>query len=212
MTRSSESEVVTPTTENTFVATASGTDDPPTPIKGVRRLLAWIIPANLGIFLIWGAVPGILLPQQVTLVDPANKVANLAIVMTISALAAMLAQPIAGQLSDRTRSRFGRRAPWIVLGALVGGLGARRPRLREQHRGDRHRVGARAGLRTTSRRARSARSCPTACRCPAAARSPPCSGIGLMVGALGGQIIGSLLVDSLHARLPRVRGLLARAR
>lgn len=107
-----------------FIEDASGAQDPPPPIKGVRRLLWWIIPGNLAIFLIWGAVPGILLPQQITLLDPdpVRKVANLAVVMTISAFAAMLAQPIAGQISDRTRSRFGRRAPWMFLGSLAGGL------------------------------------------------------------------------------------------
>ena len=75
-----------PMTENTFVATAAGNDDPPAPIKGLRRLLGWIIPANLGIFLIWGAVPGILLPQQVTVaLGEENKVANLAITLRADA-------------------------------------------------------------------------------------------------------------------------------
>ena len=55
-----------PMTENTFMASASGTDDPPPPLKGLRRLMIWIIPANLGIFMLWGAIPGILLPQQIT--------------------------------------------------------------------------------------------------------------------------------------------------
>jgi MFS family permease len=32
----------------------------------------------------------------------------------------MLVQPIVGVLSDRTRSRFGRRAPWLLFGAVVG--------------------------------------------------------------------------------------------
>ncbi len=66
-----------------FIEEAAGSDDPPTPIKGVRRLLWWIIPANLGIFMIWGAFLGILLPAQVAGLDPANKVANLAIVSTV---------------------------------------------------------------------------------------------------------------------------------
>ena len=62
-----------------FIEDASGNQDPPPAIKGVRRLLGWILPANLAIFLIWGAVPGILLPQQITLLDPdpVRKVANL---------------------------------------------------------------------------------------------------------------------------------------
>jgi MFS family permease len=43
-------------------------------------------------------------------------------VTTIGAFAAMLAQPLAGTLSDRTRSRFGARAPFLVGGALCGAL------------------------------------------------------------------------------------------
>lgn len=89
---------------------------------GLRRLLLWLLPANLGVFILWGAIPGVMLALQVTSLDPANKVANLALVTTVGAFAAMLAQPIAGAVSDRTRSKFGRRAPWMVGGALVGGL------------------------------------------------------------------------------------------
>lgn len=93
-------------------------------IRGpLRRLLIFFIPTNLALFMVYGAVPGVLLPLQVQALDPAHKVANLAIVTTIGALAAMIAQPAAGAISDRTRSRFGRRAQWIVLGSLVGGLG-----------------------------------------------------------------------------------------
>jgi len=92
-------------------------------IRGpLRRLLIWLAPANFAIYVLWGAIPSVLLPIQVAAVDEAGKVANLAVVSTIGAFAAMIAQPIAGALSDRTRSRFGRRAPWMVAGALVGGL------------------------------------------------------------------------------------------
>ncbi len=89
---------------------------------GLRKLLLWLLPANLGVFILWGAIPGIMLPEQMRLLDPVNKVANLALVSTIGAFAAMIAQPVAGAISDRTRSKFGRRAPWMVVGALVGGL------------------------------------------------------------------------------------------
>jgi MFS family permease len=34
----------------------------------------------------------------------------------------LLTQPIIGTFSDRTRSRMGRRAPWMMIGAAVGGL------------------------------------------------------------------------------------------
>ena len=86
------------------------------------RLLGWMAPAYLCFFLLWGAIPTVLLPLQMAGIDEENKVANLAVVTTVGAFAAMLAQPLAGTLSDRTRSRFGRRAPWIVGGALAGGL------------------------------------------------------------------------------------------
>lgn len=93
------------------------------PIEGpLRSLLLWFMPGTLGIFILWGAIPTVLLPLQVEQLDPVNKVANLAIVTTIGALAAMIAQPVAGTISDRTRSRFGNRAPFIIGGALIGGL------------------------------------------------------------------------------------------
>ncbi|BBH67345.1 MFS transporter [Actinoplanes sp. OR16] len=90
--------------------------------SSLRRLKFTLFPANIGMFLLWGAIPSILLPLQIEDVDPANKAANLAVVATIGAFAAMLAQPLAGTISDRTRSRFGPRAPWIIAGALIGGL------------------------------------------------------------------------------------------
>jgi MFS family permease len=95
----------------------------PVKIRGrLLKLLLWMLPANVSIFILWGAIPGLLLALQVAAVDEANKVANLALVTTIGAFAAMVAQPVAGAISDRTRSRFGRRAPWMVAGALIGGL------------------------------------------------------------------------------------------
>ena len=63
-----------------------------------------------------------LLPNHIAQIDPANKANNLAIVMTTALLFTILAQPIAGALSDRCRSTWGRRSPWIVSGALLGGL------------------------------------------------------------------------------------------
>ena len=55
-------------------------------------------------------------------IDEANKVSNLAIVTTVSFVFTLFAQPIVGALSDRTRSRLGRRAPWMILGAAVAAV------------------------------------------------------------------------------------------
>ncbi|MDR6613270.1 MFS transporter [Leifsonia sp. 1010] len=186
-----------PITTNTFVGTASGNDDPPAPIKGLRRLMVWIIPANLGIYLIWGALPGILLPQQITqLFGEQDKVANLTIVATIGAFAAMIAQPIAGQISDRTRSRFGRRAPWILLGSLAGGLSLIGLAFANSLVGV---IIAWTLVQVCYNFAQGPLTAVMPDRVPLKRRGTfaALSGIGLMVGALGGSIIGSLFFNSI---------------
>ena len=49
----------------------------------------------------------------------AARAGSLSLVMTVGVFVTMLMQPIAGLLSDRTRSRFGRRAPWIAAGGAI---------------------------------------------------------------------------------------------
>jgi MFS family permease len=89
----------------------------------LRRLLIWYGLATLGVYLCIGAVNAVLLPLQVEELDPARKAANLALAATVGAIAGMVAQPLAGLLSDRTRSRQGSRAPWILTGALGAAAG-----------------------------------------------------------------------------------------
>ena len=92
----------------------AGSAAPPVDSRVLRRLMACIGPAQLGIALVWGAVPGTLLALQVQrTVGEDAKVGTLAVVTTVGALVAMAAQPVAGAVSDRTRSRFGRRGPWM---------------------------------------------------------------------------------------------------
>ncbi len=59
-----------------------------------------------------------LLPFQVNLIDPIAHVTNLGIVEAIGGLAAILAAPIVGALSDRTTSSLGRRRSWMLLSTL----------------------------------------------------------------------------------------------
>jgi len=188
-----------PMTENTFLATAAGNDDPPPPRTGLRRLLGWIIPANLGVFLIWGAVPGILLPQQITvLFGEADKVANLAIVATVGALAAMIAQPVAGQISDRTRTRFGRRAPWIIIGALAGALSLIGLAFANTLVGI---TIAWVLVQVSYNFAQGPLSAILPDRVPLARRGTfaALSGLGLMIGSLGGSIVAALFFESITA-------------
>lgn len=46
----------------------------------------------------------------------------LALVTTLGVLGSTIATPIVGVLSDRTRSKRGRRAPWILFGGIAGAL------------------------------------------------------------------------------------------
>lgn len=50
----------------------------------------------------------------------ASRAQGVAVVGAVGTILTMLAQPLIGVFSDRTRSRFGRRAPWILLGGVFG--------------------------------------------------------------------------------------------
>jgi MFS family permease len=52
-----------------------------------------------------------------------DKAVDLGAVLAPGAFAALIAAPIFGALSDRTKSRFGRRKLWIVVGCLIMGAG-----------------------------------------------------------------------------------------
>ncbi|WP_052460858.1 MFS transporter [Microbacterium gorillae] len=102
--------------------TADGTLPTQVSAAPQRRLLTWLFLANAAILTIYSAFIVILIPNQVEDIDPANKVANLAILMTASSIATIIIHPLVGALSDRTRSRLGRRAPWIIGAAATSVL------------------------------------------------------------------------------------------
>ena len=52
--------------------------------------------------------------------DPAGKEASLGVIAALGAFVAIVSNLLTGALSDRTRSRLGRRRPWIIVGALGG--------------------------------------------------------------------------------------------
>jgi MFS family permease len=76
-----------------------------------------------------GAYVALITPVATTLalkiaeLDPAGKEASLGLVSAVGAFFALVTNPLAGALSDRTRSRFGRRRPWIAVGTLGGVVG-----------------------------------------------------------------------------------------
>ncbi|MGK5742117.1 MFS transporter [Micromonospora sp. URMC 103] len=89
--------------------------------------IALVFAANLGVWMAFFTPIQVLLPQQVERIVPGDKEAALAVVTGLGALAAVLANPLAGALSDRTVLRIanrhlGRRHVWTATGAVLGAL------------------------------------------------------------------------------------------
>ncbi|MCC5575319.1 MFS transporter [Microtetraspora sp. AC03309] len=82
-------------------------------------LFGLLFVANTAMFAVYLGVGGPLVQSAVALADPVHKVANAGMVAGVSAIFATVFNPIGGALSDRTRSRFGRRNPWLLGGALA---------------------------------------------------------------------------------------------
>ena len=101
--------------------TAEALAEPVAPV--CRSWMTWLFLANLGLWLAIYAPIQVLLPQQAELLDSAGKEAVFGLVTGVGALVALIANPLIGLSSDRTTSRFGRRHPWTLAGALVGALG-----------------------------------------------------------------------------------------
>lgn len=92
-------------------------------------------PVSLGFIAIYvlaqfGIWIALLTPVVITIALRVSEIAGeaekgrwLGIILAIGGFVALVITPICGALSDRTRSRFGRRRPWLVGGLLVSGLG-----------------------------------------------------------------------------------------
>ena len=70
----------------------------------------------------YASVLAVLLPNQIQNIDPAQKTRTLGVIYAITSVFSTITTPVAGALSDRTRTHFGRRAPWILFGSLIGGI------------------------------------------------------------------------------------------
>lgn len=91
-----------------------------TPTK--RKSVGWNILLALGnmvIFMCLIPATQILIPNQLALLDSANKTTLLSLAVLLGAIPALIGNLLGGALSDRTTSRFGRRRPWVLASALV---------------------------------------------------------------------------------------------
>ncbi len=84
-----------------------------------RPFLGLFALAHLGAFIAFIPMLNLLLPLKAELIDPGGKAVLLSQVMLWGAVAAALSNLAAGALSDATPGRYGRRRPWIIIGALA---------------------------------------------------------------------------------------------
>lgn len=94
-------------------------DAPPARWVGALVLL------NLGVMAGWFGPIQVLLAQQADRIAAAeaggmSKEGLLAVVLFSGAAVSMIANPVWGAFSDRTRSRLGRRVPWVLGGVVLG--------------------------------------------------------------------------------------------
>jgi len=85
-----------------------------------KRWVAWVTLAGLGLWAGFFGPIQVLLAQQAELVSPGHKEFVFGVVTGVGSAVSVVANPLFGALSDRTTSRFGRRVPWVVVGALLG--------------------------------------------------------------------------------------------
>jgi len=87
-----------------------------------RLELSLLMPAYVAMYSVFNGMQNVLLPQQAQTLGR-NVINALAALAAGRALMAAIANPLAGTLSDRTHSRFGRRAPWLLACSILAALG-----------------------------------------------------------------------------------------
>lgn len=85
----------------------------------LRRLLPGLVlgPASwLGPYI---AAVSLFLPAMIAMLDEEHKIELVATFATAAMIVAAVSNMIAGALSDRTRTKWGKRTPWILIGAFA---------------------------------------------------------------------------------------------
>ncbi|WP_223693582.1 MFS transporter [Leifsonia poae] len=113
-----------PESEAPLIATFESQAHPADPHRVGPLFIAIYALAMFGIWMAINLPATVTVALRISQIDPANKTTTYSIVAGVGTLVAVLANPFFGRLSDRTRSRFGRRRPWIVVGLAGTAVGA----------------------------------------------------------------------------------------
>jgi MFS family permease len=86
-------------------------------------LLGTMAVCNLGVMLAFYAPLQNLLPRlSESVAGSAGKESTLAVITGVGVIGSVVGQPLTGAFSDRTTSRWGRRKPWLLGGAVAGAV------------------------------------------------------------------------------------------
>ncbi|RSN30615.1 MFS transporter [Amycolatopsis sp. WAC 01416] len=90
--------------------------------RAPRGYARGLFAVNFGVFLAATTPMAVTLAFKIEHISasPGEATANLAVILAVGALFGLVANPVAGRLSDRTTSKWGMRRPWILGGMLVG--------------------------------------------------------------------------------------------
>jgi len=92
---------------------------PPTKPVGARFVVGFAV-AQLALFIaLLGPVMVSMAIKVQAVVGAENATSAAGLILGVGAIAALIANPLFGRLSDRTTSRFGRRRPWMVGGSIA---------------------------------------------------------------------------------------------
>ncbi|MFC7593271.1 MFS transporter [Nonomuraea antimicrobica] len=92
------------------------------PATPLPRLLLAMTSSNVGALVALLTPLQLLLTLQVTRIAGDGAAGAFGVITGFGALFALVANPLAGRISDRTAARFGRRRTWMLSGALAGSL------------------------------------------------------------------------------------------
>lgn len=92
------------------------------PATPLPRLIATMFSSNVGALIALLTPLQLLLTLQTTRIAGPDAAAAFGFITGVGALFALVANPLAGRISDRTAARFGRRRTWILTGSIGGSL------------------------------------------------------------------------------------------
>jgi MFS family permease len=97
-------------------------DEPRDNVAPLRRFVPALMLSQFGFYVALSTPIQLLLALHLDAIAGARASTAFGIVAGSGALVAIVFSPVAGRMSDRTRTRLGRRRPWILTGSLLTAL------------------------------------------------------------------------------------------